>query len=112
MSIKLTLLRSGESLIAETKELISQEDQLVPHSYLVENPHIVQVQQNNILEENGDFKIDVMLSPWMVLSADKKMVIPTDWVVTIVEPLESVKKLYIDKKESFKIKEEEKTDGN
>ena len=53
-----------------------------------------------------------MLSPWMVLSADKKMVIPTDWVVTIVEPLESVKKLYIDKKESFKIKEEEKTDGN
>ena len=71
MSIKLTLLRSGESLIAETKELISQEDQLVPHSYLVENPHIVQVRQSEVVEENGDFKLDIMLSPWMVLSADK-----------------------------------------
>ena len=61
MSIKLTLLRSGESLIAETKELISQEDQLVPHSYLVENPHIVQVQQNNILEENNSFTQDCQI---------------------------------------------------
>lgn len=111
MSIKLTLLRSGESLIAETKELISQEDQLVPHSYLVENPHIVQVRQSEVVEENGDFKLDIMLSPWMVLSADKTMVLPIDWVVTIVEPLDSVKKLYLDKKESFKIKEE-KTNGD
>ena len=111
MSIKLTLLRSGESLIAETKELISQEDQLVPHSYLVENPHIVHVSQQQVREESGDFKLDIMLSPWMVLSADKTMVIPIDWVVTIVEPLDSVKKLYLDKKESFKIKEEE-TNGD
>mgnify|MGYP001376244663 CR=1 FL=1 len=111
MSIKLTLLRSGESLIAETKELISQEDQLVPHSYLVENPHIVHVSQQQVREESGDFKLDIMLSPWMVLSADKTMVIPIDWVVTIVEPLDSVKKLYLDKKESFKIREEE-TNGD
>ena len=111
MSIKLTLLRSGESLIAETKELISQEDQIVPHSYLVENPHIVHVSQQQVREESGDFKLDIMLSPWMVLSADKTMVIPIDWVVTIVEPLDSVKKLYLDKKESFKIREEE-TNGD
>ena len=111
MSIKLTLLRSGESLIAETKELISQEDQLVPHSYLVENPHIVHVSQQQVREESGDFKLDIMLSPWMVLSADKTMVLPIDWVVTIVEPLDSVKKLYLDKKESFKIREEE-TNGD
>tara|TARA_B100001029_G_C14787423_1_gene299930 strand:+ start:106 stop:441 length:336 start_codon:yes stop_codon:yes gene_type:complete len=111
MSIKLTLLKSGETLIAETKELISQEDQVVPHSYLVEDPNIVHVSQQQVREENGDFKLDITLSPWMVLSADKTMVVPIDWVVTIVEPLESVKKLYLDRKESFKIKEE-KTDGD
>ena len=38
------------------------------------------------------------------------MVVPTDWVVTIVEPLPSVKQMYLDKKETFKIEEE--TDGN
>ena len=30
------------------------------------------------------------------------MVVPTDWVVTIVEPLPSIKQMYLEKKQTFK----------
>ena len=57
----------------------------------------------------GDRGIDVILTPWIILTSDKEIVLPTDWVVTIVEPLKSVTQMYLDKSRSFKI--EEKTDG-
>ena len=109
MSIKLTLLKSGETLISEMKELVAEKEQQA-HAYLLENPHIVQTREKTFLTEEdkktGDFGIDVTLIPWIVLSADKKVIIPTDVVTTIVEPIASVKQMFIDKSEAFSIKEE------
>ena len=109
MSIKLTLLKSGETLISEMKELVAEKEQQA-HAYLLENPHIVQTREKTFLTEEdkktGDFGIDVTLIPWIILSADKKVIIPVDVVTTIVEPIESVKQMFIDKNEAFSIKEE------
>ena len=110
MSIKLTLLKSGETLISEMKELVAEKEQQA-HAYLLENPHIVQTREKTFLSEEekkiGDFGIDVTLIPWIILSADKKVIIPVDVVTTIVEPINSVKQMFIDKNEAFNIKEEE-----
>ena len=110
MSIKLTLLKSGETLISEMKELVAEKEQQA-HAYLLENPHTVQTREKTFLSEEekkiGDFGIDVTLIPWIVLSADKKVIIPTDVVTTIVEPIASVRQMFIDKSEAFNIKEEE-----
>ena len=109
MSIKLTLLRSGETLISEMKELVAEESQQA-HAYLLENPHIVETRDKSFLTEDekktGNFGIDVILIPWIMLSADKKVIIPVDVVTTIVEPIASVKQMFIDKNEAFSIKEE------
>ena len=109
MSIKLTLLKSGETLISEMKELVA-EDSKQAHAYLLENPHTVQTREKTFLTEGekktGDFGIDVIMIPWIVLSKDKKMIIPVDTVLTIVEPLDSLTQMYEDKCESFKLKEE------
>ena len=109
MSIKLSLLKSGEQLISEMKELVA-EGQDQAHAYMLENPHIVETRDKTFLTEEekktGDFGIDVTLIPWIVLSADKKVIIPTDVVTTIVEPIASVKQMFIDKSEAFSIKEE------
>ena len=56
-------------------------------------------------KEEGDFGIDVSLLPWLILSKDKQMIIPTDSVLTVVEPIDAVTKLYLDKMESFKMEE-------
>tara|TARA_A100000164_G_scaffold59998_1_gene48457 strand:- start:648 stop:986 length:339 start_codon:yes stop_codon:yes gene_type:complete len=110
MSIKLTLLKSGETLISEMKELVAEEEKQA-HAYLLENPHKVEIIEKSFLTEEekktGDFGIDVTLIPWIILSADKKIIIPVDIVTTIVEPITSVKQMFIDKNEAFNIKEEE-----
>ena len=109
MSIKLTLLKSGETLISEMKELVAEKEQQA-HAYLLENPHTVQTREKTFLSEEekktGDFGIDVIMIPWIILSADKKVIIPVDVVTTIVEPIASVKQMFIDKNEAFSIKEE------
>ena len=102
MSVKLAVLKSGEQVIADAKELVSKDEEKV-RGYLFTRPHKVVTAQPLLLteEESQDYNsLEVTLSPWIVLSADKEVVVPTDWVVTIVEPLASVVKMY-----------QEKTDG-
>ena len=96
MSIKLALLKSGEQVIADAKELVSEEK---VRGYLFTRPHKVISTQPMLLteEQQDDRSVEVTLSPWIILSADNEVVVPTDWVVTVVEPLESVVKMYEEK---------------
>ena len=111
MSIKLTLLKSGEQLISDMKEL-SEEGKDEQKAYLLENPHTVEINEKQFITEDekdiggGDYGINVALLPWIILSKDKKMVIPVDSILTVVEPLESVTQLYLDKMKAFQIEEE------
>ena len=110
MSIKLSLLKTGEQLISEMKELVA-EGQDVAHAYMLENPHVIEIKDRQFVTEEdkkrgGDFGIDVAMIPWIVLSKDKKMIIPIDSVLTVVEPLASVTQLYLDKMEAFQIEEQ------
>ena len=105
MSVKLTLLKSGETLISDVKEVVSDVNQDKPTAFLLENPHIVDTKK-----KGNEGQIDVVLTPWIMLSKDTSMVIPTDWVVTIVDPHDSVMKMFIDKAKVLNLEEQE--DGN
>ncbi len=98
MSVKLVLLKSGETVIADTKELIS-DDKLC--GYLMNNPHSVSIHSNVVLtndpKSEHDGTIEVSFTPWMPLSSEKNHPIPTDWVVTIAEPLANIVELYEEK---------------
>ena len=111
MSIKLTLLKTGEQLISEVKELVPEGQEQV-QAYLLENPHTVEINEKQFMTEeekkDGDFGINVTLLPWIILSQDNQMIVPFDSVLTVVEPLNSVTQLYIDKLKAFEMKEEEK----
>ena len=56
MSIKLTLLKSGETLISEMKELVA-EDTEQAHAYLLENPHKVETREKSFLTEEEKDKL-------------------------------------------------------
>ena len=92
MSVKLFLLKSGEYVVSDGKELISGEK---PCGYLFENPFKVVLNSPVFLaEENTESSVQVSLSPWIILTEDKQIPIPFDWVITVVEPLETLKKMY------------------
>lgn len=93
MSIKLALLKSGETVISDVKEIVSDEK---PCAYVFNKPYKVLTERSILLTEdtNHDAKIEVSLSSWILLTQDNQILVPLDWVVTIVEPLNSVKNLY------------------
>ena len=108
MSIKITVLKTGEHIISDMKELMAEGEENA-HAYMLVNPHTYEISEKQFMTEEekevGDYGIDVSLLPWLILSKDKKMIIPTDSVLTVVEPLESVAQLYLDKVNSFEMEE-------
>ena len=109
MSIKITVLKSGEQIISDMKELMTEGEENA-QAYMLVNPHTYEINEKQFVTEEekkeGDFGINVTLLPWIILSKDSQMIIPTDSVLTVVEPLDSVTQLYLDKLKSFKLEEE------
>ena len=100
MSIRIALLKSGESVIADIKikELISDKNNYV---YVFENPFIVDLapEEEVLLLEEGqtpseDRNVGVNFTPWICLTIDKEMSVRPDWVVTVVTPVKEIEKLY------------------
>ena len=94
MSVKLAILQSKEQVIAEIKELVDDGN---PVGYIFTNPHCVYADKQYLVEENEDRSVQITLSPWILLTADKEILVPKHQVVTIVEPIDSVKKMYSEK---------------
>ena len=108
MSIKITVLKTGEQLISDMKELMA-EGQEHAQAYLLDNPHTYVINEKQFITEEekkeGDYGIDVSLFPWIILSKDTQMIIPVDSVLTVVEPVDALTKLYQDKMDAFKMEE-------
>lgn len=100
MAVKLALLKSGEQVIADIMELVNEEEKVV--SLVFSNPYVARLLTSELLMENSvkleeEVEHKVAFSPWIVLSADKKMALDPKWVVTIVEPHEWIKTSYEEK---------------
>ena len=99
MSVKLVMLKSGEDIITDVKELKSEEGIV---GYYFHNPLIVkmyQPEEPTVLNEEGssreyESRISVQFYPWIPLSKESRIPCSADWVVTIVEPVKNIKKLY------------------
>ena len=109
MTVKLVMLKSGEDIIADVKEIKSEEDvvgyffhdPLIVKMYSPEEP-VVLSEENGIESEHGttkeiSSKVGITFYPWVPLAAEKKIPCSADWVITIVEPVENLKKLYQEK---------------
>ena len=94
MSIQLTLLKSGEEVIADIKEIRQEEtDELV--SYLFKDPYCVKIKTTQVLvEQETRPKHELAYYKWMTLSKDNEIIVNKDWVVCITNPIDSVKQNY------------------
>ena len=96
MTIKLALLKSGEDVIADWHELINNDNETVA-AYLAKKPYTVTLKKSDIPSENEPAKVGISFFPWMPLSKDKDIPVNPDWVVTLVDPIDEVKKSYEEK---------------
>ena len=97
MSIKLLILKSGENLVSEVKELVIPDTQKT-YGYLLNKPQIISYDNSMFLMESSkdseEPSVKVSLSPWIILTNDEDVLIPIDWVVTVVNPIETLEKMY------------------
>ena len=97
MSIQLALLKSGEEVIADIKEIRQDStDDLI--SYLFKKPYCVKIKTSQVLvEQETRPKHELAYYKWMSLSNDDDIIVNKDWVVCITDPLETVKNNYEEK---------------
>ena len=115
MSIKLAILKSGEHVISDVKELVADEKL---HGYLFQNAYTIDSRPPEFLteeqKETGKHDVEVMLTPWLIFSQERKVPVRADWLVTIVEPVPKIKELYeerINVDKNFSSDEQSKTDN-
>ena len=101
MTIKLLLLKSGEDVIADITEMGTgdEKDRRVV-GYFLNKPCIIKMRDPNVLAEepNGPTKAGfaVSLYPWMPLSKEETIPISADWLITMVEPIDKLKQMYVE----------------
>ena len=96
MTVKVLLLKSGEDVISDIHEMVvgeenSPDDPKRVVGYFFENPCIVK-----LLAQEAGLKTPckLQLTPWMPLTNEKRIPVAPDWVITIVEPMPQLKKMY------------------
>lgn len=91
MSIKLLVFKTGEHIIADVLEWLSgpEEDSKII-GYLLKKPCLASLKDNPDSEDT----YQINLFPWIPLSKDINVPIPTDYVVTMVEPIDKLMEIY------------------
>jgi len=95
MAIKLVLLKSGENIISEIKEGYFEEKLIC---YILDHPCTVSINGTyKILNDDvgdGENKVSISLHSWPSLSKQTTIELVPDWIVTVTDPIDSLKKMY------------------
>ena len=100
MTVKLLLLKSGEDVIADVSEMVLGEgDERRVIGYHLKKPCVVKMRDPNLINDDGPKKqsgFSVSLFPWMPLTKQESIPVPADWMITMVEPIDKLKEMYIE----------------
>ena len=90
MTVKILLLKSGEDVIADVKEMVSPDKKVI--GYFLSKPCIIKLLPKK--SEGDKRETSISMYPWMPLAEEKEIPLPTDWVVTMVTPIKKVEQMY------------------
>ena len=105
MTVKVMLLKSGEDVISDAKEIADKQERGII-AYHLSNPYTMQisekeVESDQILVDGEESKpkttLQVQYLNWAPLSKQREFIISADWVVTIYDPHDQILKDYCSK---------------
>ena len=105
MTVKILLLKSGEDVISDVKEMISPDKKVI--GYFLSKPCVVKLLPKTT--DGNKRETSISMYPWMPLAKEKQIPLPTDWVVTMVTPIEKVET--INQEETLNGKTTDKTNN-
>ena len=118
MTIKLALLKSGEEVISDIGEMVTDKKTVV--GYYFTNPCRAILTTSEDEDEDEDEEdevtappVSIKLLPWLPLANEDRIPVVADWVISIVEPQPKLKELYTKACENYekrKLKSNSSTD--
>ena len=90
MTVKILLLKSGEDVIADVKEMVSPDKKVI--GYFLSKPCVIKLLPKQ--SEGSKRETTISMYPWMPLAKERDIPLPTDWVVTMVTPIKKVETMY------------------
>ena len=95
MTVKLAILKSGEDIVADIKEMIVGEgDDARVVGYVLTKPCGVTLNSKALKIDDEKDTYQLKLFPWCPLTKNEKIPITADWVVTIVDPIDKITQMY------------------
>ena len=95
MTVKLAILKSGEDIVADIKEMVvGKGDDARVVGYVLTKPCGVSLNSKAIKVDNEEEAYQIKIFPWCPLSKNTEIPISADWVVTLVDPIDKVKQMY------------------
>jgi len=95
MTVKLTILKTGENLVADVKEGVVGDKTI---SYILEDPCAVINYMTDVVVDGGDQgekSVSVYMERWPRYSKEHVVAVSVDSVMTILEPKDEIKQLYL-----------------
>ena len=104
MTIKILVMKSGEDVIADVKEMMSPDEKVM--GYFLNRPCVVKLLNSTELSSDSGVEEEdveqvksemrIRMFPWMPLAKEKDIPLSTDWVVTMISPVEKVLQMYVE----------------
>ena len=99
MTIKILVLKSGEDVIADIKEMMTPDNKVM--GYLLTKPCVVKLVSTAPLTAEEDdpdnehsSEVRIRMHPWVPLAKEKEIPLTSEWVVTMVTPIDKVLTMY------------------
>ena len=99
MTIKILVLKSGEDVIADIKEMMTPDNKVM--GYLLTKPCVVKLVSNAPLTAEEDdsntahsSEVRIQMHPWTPLAKEKEIPLTSEWVVTMITPIDKVLSMY------------------
>ena len=99
MTIKILVLKSGEDVIADIKEMMTSDNQVM--GYILTKPCVVKLVSSAPLtaededpNPEGSSEVRIRMHPWAPLAKEKEVPLSTEWVVTMFSPIDKVLEMY------------------
>ena len=108
MTVKVALLKSGEDVIADLEEMVVGEKVV---GYFFNYPCSVKLLGNEAVKDRSKSPFRLRITPWAPLSKDQKIPVVSDWVVSIMEPIDDLLDMYTTSIKDYEQRQSKTTDS-